>query len=114
MASATALRAPALTAAVEAVGIASPQLVEQLAKFLNNSRRLMVISGAGLSTESGIPLRLRKTGAQADSHQQFVNDPQKRYVLVSFIDYWRLMTRAEPNIGHRALLTNTRGARNYT
>ncbi|WP_338703203.1 NAD-dependent protein deacetylase [Streptomyces sp. Q6] len=68
-----------------------------------------VLSGAGLSTESGIPdyrgehgsLRRRHTPM---TYEEFVGDPQarQRYWARSQLG-WRAMTRAVPNTGHRAV-----------
>ncbi len=69
---------------------------------------VVVLSGAGLSTESGIP-GYRGTGASLRSytpmtHQAFVHDPaaRRRYWARSHVG-WQVMVRAEPNVGHLAV-----------
>jgi NAD-dependent SIR2 family protein deacetylase len=69
---------------------------------------VMVLSGAGLSTESGIPDYRGPTGALRKSlpmtYQTFTRDPlaRRRYWARSQLG-WRVIARAEPNDGHRAV-----------
>ncbi|WP_210649262.1 Sir2 family NAD-dependent protein deacetylase [Nocardioides sp. SYSU D00065] len=69
-------------------------------------RPLVVLTGAGLSTDSGIP-DYRGPGAPARmpmTYQEFVATPeaQRRYWARSHLG-WQRMGRALPNDGHRAL-----------
>lgn len=69
---------------------------------------VMVLSGAGLSTESGIPDYRGPTGTLRRSlpmtYQTFTRDPdaRRRYWARSQLG-WRVVARAEPNDGHRAV-----------
>ena len=72
------------------------------------SRRTVVLSGAGISTESGIPdYRGPETHRRSKNpiqYRQFIDDPptRQRYWSRSLVGYPRI-ARAKPNAGHRAL-----------
>jgi NAD-dependent SIR2 family protein deacetylase len=69
---------------------------------------VVVLSGAGLSTESGIPDYRGPSGASRRhtpmTYQSFVGDPaaRHRYWARSFLG-WRQIAGARPNAGHRAV-----------
>ncbi|MCW2608403.1 MAG: NAD-dependent deacetylase [Frankiales bacterium] len=69
---------------------------------------VVVLSGAGLSTESGIPDYRGPTGAARPSspmtYQVFTGDPgaRRRYWARSHLG-WRVVGEARPNEGHRAV-----------
>ncbi|MEO8888127.1 MAG: Sir2 family NAD-dependent protein deacetylase, partial [Jatrophihabitantaceae bacterium] len=69
---------------------------------------VVVLSGAGLSTESGIPDYRGPTGAlrtaQPMTYQKFVGDPvaRHRYWARSYLG-WRQISSARPNAGHVAV-----------
>ncbi|MEV0155596.1 NAD-dependent protein deacetylase [Micromonospora sp. NPDC050686] len=69
---------------------------------------VVVLSGAGLSTESGIPDYRGPSGAARRhtpmTYQTFTGDPaaRRRYWARSHLG-WRMIARAAPNDGHRAV-----------
>ena len=82
--------------------------IEQLATLIRSSRYLVAFSGAGISTESGIPDFRGPQGIWTKMRpielQEFLRDPAARR------EYWRRkiesypqMRDAEPNAGHKAL-----------
>src|SRR3954470_24438486 len=83
---------------------APPALDEALA--LLEGRRLLALTGAGMSTDSGIP-DYRGPGSPARTpmtYSEFVSGPgaQQRYWARSHLG-WSRMRRAEPKAGHLAL-----------
>ncbi|GAA5049767.1 NAD-dependent protein deacetylase [Nocardia callitridis] len=79
--------------------------VEQLLELLAG-RRVAVLTGAGLSTDSGIPDYRGPSSPPRNpmTYQQFVGDPvfRQRYWARNHIG-WRRMDASVPNRGHRAL-----------
>ncbi len=80
-----------------------------LASWLDGHRRVFVLTGAGISTNSGIP---DYRGADGEwkgrspmTYQDFVGDPAKRarYWARSFVG-WPSVARALPNQAHAALV----------
>jgi NAD-dependent SIR2 family protein deacetylase len=82
--------------------------VTALARFVRQSRRLVVLTGAGCSTESGIPDYRDEAGDWKRNHpvqyREFVGGEhiRKRYWARSMIG-WDQVARAVPNPAHRAL-----------
>ncbi|MET8150704.1 NAD-dependent protein deacetylase [Actinoplanes sp. NPDC049668] len=81
--------------------------IEQLAEWVGDGG-VVVLSGAGLSTESGIPDYRGPTGtarrATPMTYQAFTGDPdaRRRYWARSHLG-WRTIGGARPNAGHRAV-----------
>ena len=86
--------------------------VEQLVAWLDRTGPVAVLSGAGLSTESGIPDYRGPTGAARPAtpmtYQVFTGSlqAQQRYWARSHLG-WRTIARARPNAGHRAVAALT-------
>lgn len=87
---------------------AGPAEAEALARFLTGRRPVVVLSGAGLSTESGIPDYRGVTGRRRRSapmtFQEFTADEanRRRYWARSHLG-WQAIARARPNAGHLAV-----------
>lgn len=79
-----------------------------LSAFIERHARLLVLTGAGCSTDSGIPDYRDAHGdwkrAQPVAYQAFMSDAQvrQRYWARSLVG-WRRIHRAQPNEAHRAL-----------
>ncbi|MFK7730108.1 MAG: NAD-dependent protein deacetylase [Pseudomonadales bacterium] len=88
---------PSLNAARSALGAA-----------LSNGNVLTVLTGAGISTDSGIPAYRDEFGqwlaSQPIQHQEFISDPlaRQRYWARSILG-WPPVAAAEPNASHFAL-----------
>lgn len=81
---------------------------QMLCKFVRDYPRLLVLSGAGISTGSGIPDYRDEHGQwkrrQPLTHQDFLHSEaaRRRYWARSMMG-WPLMANARPNAGHEAL-----------
>lgn len=84
-------------------------LIQQAADFLAHARRLVILTGAGISKESGIP-----TFREAQQGLWAQQDPQRLATLQGFLanptlvwDWYQfrlgLVEQAQPNPGHRAI-----------
>lgn len=87
------------------------QYLEQLQEFVSRARHLFVLTGAGLSTESGIPdYRSEKVGLYARTnrrpmeHMEFIRSAKsrQRYWSRNFVG-WPQFSSHQPNYAHRAL-----------
>jgi len=91
---------------------AASAAVERLAHAIKASRRLMVLTGAGLSTESGIPdyrsagvgLYSRSPDYRPVQHQEFLKSYQRRqnYWARNYMA-WPKFSSLQPNTGHMIL-----------
>jgi NAD-dependent SIR2 family protein deacetylase len=83
---------------------------QALTRFLTRAKRVAVVSGAGVSTGSGIPDYRDRNGdwkhARPAQYAQFIGSWQvrQRYWARSFTG-WSRIAEAEPNAAHHALAT---------
>jgi NAD-dependent SIR2 family protein deacetylase len=89
-----------------ALPVPAPEAALDAALAMLADRRFLALTGAGVSTDSGIP-DYRGPNAPARmpmTFSEFVSGPaaQQRYWARSHLG-WSRMRRAEPNAGHRAL-----------
>ena len=88
------------------VTVAAVAAVTAAAELLRG-RSWVALTGAGISTDSGIPDYRGPTSVRATPMQysEFVGsaDAQRRYWARSYLG-WRRIGRAAPNPGHRALV----------
>ena len=88
-------------------------MISSLCQFIRSHPKLVVLTGAGVSTASGIPayrdqLGQWQTGTPIQ-HQDFIDVPfqRQRYWARSAIG-WPLMAKARPNAAHHALVAMER------
>ncbi|MEO1246045.1 MAG: NAD-dependent protein deacetylase [Pseudomonadota bacterium] len=85
------------------------EAARELADFFRRHSRISVVTGAGISTGSGIPDYRDRDGnwkhARPMQFAEFRDSPagRKRYWARSFVG-WQRMSGAEPNAAHRALV----------
>ena len=84
-------------------------LAEKVADLIINSRRIVIFTGAGISTESGIP-DFRGPGGIWErfnpdefTYQKFVSNPESRRKHWRMLGGGMLTGGAEPNDAHRAI-----------
>jgi NAD-dependent SIR2 family protein deacetylase len=88
--------------------------IDRLVDFLAAHRRVLVLTGAGCSTESGIPDYRDRNGewkhARPVLYQQFVgNDATRRRYWARSLVGWTRIAGATPNRAHAALARLERG-----
>ena len=82
---------------------------DQVQQLISHSNNWLVITGAGISTESGIPTYRNDNGdwmrSDPITHQQFIGseDKRKRYWARSAVG-WPMIEKAKPNNTHKALV----------
>ncbi len=84
-------------------------LAEKVAELIVNAKKLVVFTGAGISTESGIP-DFRSPGGiwsrfdpEDFTYQKFVSDPEARRKQWQMLGEGHLTTEAQPNPAHYAI-----------
>jgi NAD-dependent deacetylase len=84
-------------------------LAQKAAELITAARKLVVFSGAGISTESGIP-DFRSPGGiwsrfdpEDFTYQKFVSDPEARRKQWRMLGEGHLTTNAQPNPAHYAI-----------
>ena len=84
-------------------------LADKVADLIFNAKRVVVFTGAGVSTESGIP-DFRSPGGIWErfdpddfTYQKFIGDPQSRRKQWQMLREGGLTTKAEPNAAHHAI-----------
>jgi len=90
--------------------VKNAEKINRLAQWVRESSKIVVFTGAGISTESGIP-DFRSPGGlweQFDptdfTYQKFVSNTKSRLVLWEFFQSaYDLFSKAEPNAAHLAL-----------
>ncbi|MHA7879830.1 MAG: NAD-dependent protein deacetylase [Saccharospirillum sp.] len=90
------------------VPLTPDQAASRLAEFIDRYPRLLVLTGAGISTQSGIPDYRDGDGGWKRrppvQHQEFMNHPaiRQRYWARSLIG-WPVMRNSQPNGAHQRL-----------
>ncbi|MGL4745544.1 MAG: Sir2 family NAD-dependent protein deacetylase [Dermatophilaceae bacterium] len=84
-----------------------PEATARLGRVLYAHSGTLVLTGAGMSTDSGIPAYRDHDGVRwvtPMQHAEFVGSRanRRRYWARSFVG-WHRFSRAEPNLGHRAV-----------
>jgi len=84
--------------------------IEQAAAWLRSARSVVAFTGAGISTESGLPDFRSPTGIWSRydpnefSYQRFLSNPESRRAYWRWgCEFYPLLRAAEPNAGHRTL-----------
>ena len=84
-------------------------LIDKVADLIINTKRLVVFTGAGISTESGLP-DFRSPGGIWDrfdpddfTYEKFISSPQARYKQWQMFKEGGLITEVKPNPAHYAI-----------
>jgi NAD-dependent SIR2 family protein deacetylase len=104
---------------MDALRLTGQDLAHSLAQFLEDHRRVLALTGAGLSTASGIPgyrdkdgVRRGRTPIQGPEFRRS-DAVRRRYWARSMVG-WPTMSRAEPNAGHLAMAALEAGGHLYS
>ncbi|MBU1908493.1 MAG: Sir2 family NAD-dependent protein deacetylase [Verrucomicrobia bacterium] len=88
--------------------MAGPEEIREVARHVRDAHRLAVLTGAGLSTPSGIPDFRSAGGFYADERnagvfdiREFQRRPEHFYRFAR--EFYPMLARAQPNAAHRAL-----------
>mmetsp|Transcript_39556 Transcript_39556/g.79884 ORF Transcript_39556/g.79884 Transcript_39556/m.79884 type:complete len:410 (-) Transcript_39556:107-1336(-) len=91
-------------------GASKDAAIAALSDFIGASKRLLVITGAGVSTASGIPDYRGKEGSYKNghkpmSHQEFIarESNRQRYWARSLVGFGKFLNGVEPNRCHTAI-----------
>ena len=86
------------------------ELINQATEIIANSKYIVAFTGAGISTESGIPDFRSAEGIwtkfdpyEYASYQGFLKDPSKYWTMAK--ETRKIVVEAEPNEAHKALAT---------
>lgn len=85
------------------------ELIEEAAELLSSAKKVVVFTGAGVSTESGIPDFRGRDGIWTKydpndfTYQKFLNDPEARKRIWRGMSMFGKVGQVEPNPGHFAL-----------
>jgi len=84
-------------------------LIDKVADLIINAKKVIVFTGAGISTESGIP-DFRSPGGIWDrfdpedfTYQKFISDPKARGKIWQMLQEGHFSTKASPNLAHYAI-----------
>jgi NAD-dependent deacetylase len=92
------------------IGATSEQAIAYAADIISQAQRLVILTGAGISTESGIPDFRGEGGLWGTFNQsdllfhKFLTDESSREKFWEFSKkIWRTIAVAQPNAGHHAI-----------
>jgi NAD-dependent deacetylase len=84
------------------------ELIDQASEIIANSKYIVAFTGAGISTESGIPDFRSAQGIwskydpyEYGSYEGFLKDPTKYWTMGK--ESRKIIVKAEPNLAHKAL-----------
>ncbi|MEM8561001.1 MAG: NAD-dependent protein deacetylase [Pseudomonadota bacterium] len=82
--------------------------LDRLVEFVTDNPRLTVLTGAGISADSGIPTYRDNAGSWQHStpitHQEYIAEPRRRQrYWARSMQGWPLIRDARPNVAHRVL-----------